>query len=62
MNDMKGYCPNPQEHLEHFAHLLHHRKETFFLKKNTLIYIYMHAVLNFTLTWFNENHFEEIKY
>lgn len=33
MNDMKGYCPNPQEHLEHFAHLLHHRKETFFLKK-----------------------------
>lgn len=60
MNDMKGYCPNPQEHLEHFAHLLHHRKETFFLKKNTLIYI--HAVLNFTLTWFNENHFEEIKY
>lgn len=61
MNDMKGYCPNPQEHLEHFAHLLHHRKEAFLKKKNTPQYIDMHAVLNLTLTWFNENHFEEIK-
>lgn len=62
MNDMKGYCPNPQEHLEHFAHLLHHRKETFFFKKKHFnIYTCM-QYFNFTLTWFNENHFEEIKY